>query len=718
MNPTLAKPKQPLILLADDDDSNRMLLREALEASEFAVMEARNGAEAVAAFDQGRPQLVVLDVMMPEMDGYRACAAIRRLPGGGVTPIVMLTGLDDVESVNKAYEAGATDFAIKPINWVVLCHRIRHMLRSRWTLDELQQSEARLATAHRIAGLGSWEWELESGVMRWSDEIYKVYGVTPREFAPSIEGARERVHPEDRPAVAKVQEEALRERRPFSIDFRIVRPDGTIRFLHEQAEILRDDSGRPVSMAGTVQDVTDRKLSEEQIRFLAYYDGLTRMPNRLLFTERLEASLNAARRQKRTLALLYLDLDRFKQINDSLGHSAGDKVLKEVSQRLGKCLRESDTIARGGPARTEGDTVARLGGDEFIVCIPDIHRGEDAAKVARRVLESLKSPIVLDQGEVFAAGSIGISLYPHDGEDVETLLKNADAAVSHAKDCGRGNYQFYDESMNAKALQRLSMENSLRKALERDEMLLHFQPQVDMATGRIFGIEALVRWQNPELGMVYPGAFIPLAEETGLIQSIGEWVLRSACAQLKAWHQMGHHSLRMAVNLSGRQFRRQELLRIVKEAARDVGLDPRSLELEITETIMLQDLEENVRTLQDLKAMGLRISLDDFGTGYSSLSYLKRFPIDTLKIDRSFVQDIATNPEDGAITSAIIAMAKGLHIAPMAEGVEKPEQRAYLYRQGCRLMQGFLFGKPMPAHLLEPLLRQPVLPRKVAGRKR
>jgi diguanylate cyclase (GGDEF)-like protein/PAS domain S-box-containing protein len=718
MNPTNSAAKPPLILLADDDEINRELLREALEASDFAVVEASNGVEAVTAYEQRRPQMVVLDVMMPEMDGYRACAAIRHLPGGGMTPIMMLTGLDDVESVNKAFEAGATDFAIKPINWVVLCHRIRHMLRSRWTMDELQQSEARLATAHRIAGLGSWEWDLESGEVRWSAEIYRVYGVAPEGFTPSPEAVLERVHPDDREIVTSARDEAIRNRRTYSVDFRILRPDRSLRFLHEQAEVLLDDSGRRAVLAGTVQDVTDRKLSEEQIRFLAYYDGLTRMPNRLLFTERLEASLNVARRQKRTLALLFLNLDRFKQVNDSLGHTAGDTLLKGVAERLGKCLRDSDTIARGGPASGSGDTVARLGGDEFIVCIPDISRGEDAAKVARRILESLKAPFHLDGHEVVVSASIGIGLYPHDGQDVETLLRNADAAVNHAKDCGRGNFQFYDQSMNDKALQRLSLENSLRKALERDEMLLHFQPQVDMAAGRTIGIEALVRWRNPELGLLYPGTFIPLAEETGLIQPIGEWVLRKACAQIKAWQKMGHRSLRMAVNLSGRQFHRRELLKIVKSAVEAVDLDPRFLELEITETILLQDLEENVRTLQDLKALGLRISLDDFGTGYSSLSYLKRFPIDTLKIDRSFVQDIATNPEDGAITTAIIAMAKGLHIAPVAEGVERPDQRAFLYKQGCRLMQGFLFGKPMPADLVEPLLGRLELPRKIAGRRR
>jgi len=711
MSSSREEARHPLILLADDDETNRMLLRQALEVSDFVVVEAENGAKAVEAFTLHRPQLVLLDVLMPEMDGYQACAAIRRLPGGSLTPVMMLTGLDDIESVNKAYDAGATDFAAKPINWVVLCHRIRYMLRSKRTLDDLRESETRLATAHRIAGLGSWEWDLESGELRWSEEIYRAFGVTRETYSPDPEHLHDLVHPEDQQPLALARKEALRERRPYSIDFKILRADGTVRFLHEQAEILLDETGRPVRMTGTVQDITQRKLNEEQIRKLAYYDGLTLLPNRLLFTQKLETALNAARRQRRPLAMLFLDLDRFKQINDTLGHTLGDKLLQGVAERLGHCLRGSDTIARG----SSSDTVARLGGDEFIICLPEISRGEDAAKVASRILDSLKSPFRLDEHEVFATGSLGISLYPNDGETVEALLKNADAAMYHAKDSGRGNFQFYDESMNAKAMQRLSMENRLRKALERQELLLHFQPQVDMDTGRIIGVEALARWMNPDLGLVPPGSFIPLAEETGLILPIGEWVLRTACAQIREWQNKGHDSLRMAVNLSGRQFRQQEILQTVRDTVQAVGLDPRFLELEITETILLQDVEENVRILADLKALGVRISLDDFGTGYSALSYLKRFPIDILKIDRSFIRDISTDPDDGAITSAIIAMAKGLGIAPMAEGVETPEQRTFLYRRGCRLMQGFLFGKPMPPDQMEPLLRQIVTPAKVSG---
>jgi diguanylate cyclase (GGDEF)-like protein/PAS domain S-box-containing protein len=705
------KAKHPLILLADDDETNRMLLRQALEVSDFVVVEAENGAKAVEAFTLHRPQLVLLDVLMPEMDGYQACGAIRRLPGGNLTPIMMLTGLDDIESVNKAYDAGATDFAIKPINWVVLGNRIRYMLRSKRTLDELRESETRLATAHRIAGLGSWEWDLESGELRWSDEIYRAFGVNREAYSPDPEKSLELVHAEDQQSLALARRGALRERKPYRIDFRVLRPDGTLRHLHEQTEILLDETGRPVRMTGTVQDITERKLNEEQIRRLAYYDGLTMLPNRLLFTQKLETALSAARRQKRPLAMLFLDLDRFKQINDTLGHSLGDKLLQGVAERLKHCLRGSDTIARG----SSGDTVARLGGDEFIICLSDINRGEDAAKVARRILDSLKTPFRLDEHEVFVTGSIGISLFPTDGENVEALLKNADAAMYHAKDSGRGTCQFYDESMNTRALQRLSMENKLRKALEKEELLLHFQPQVDLDTGTVVGVEALVRWQNPELGLVPPNDFIPLAEETGLILPIGEWVLRAACVQIREWQKRGLDGLRMAVNLSGRQFRQEEILKTVRDTVQAVGLDPRSLELEITETILLQDVEANVRILSDLKFLGVRISLDDFGTGYSALSYLKRFPIDILKIDRSFIRGIPADPGAGAITSAIIAMAKGLEIAPVAEGVETPEQRAFLYRRGCRLMQGFLFGKPMPADQVEPLLRGRITPARVSG---
>jgi diguanylate cyclase (GGDEF)-like protein/PAS domain S-box-containing protein len=694
-----------LILVVDDDTAIRELVREALEHFQFDVVEARNGAEGVKAFSRLKPELVVMDVRMPEMDGFQACAAMRKTPGGANTPILILTGLDDTDSIKTAYEAGATDFASKPVNLFVLGHRLRYMLRAKRTMDDLRESESRLASAQRIARLGHWERDLRSGRMRWSQETYRIFGVDSQSFTPDLPSYLERVHPLDREIVARATGEAVRREGPYSFDARIIMPDGTERFVHEQAEAIFDEDGTPLRLAGTTQDITERKQIEDQIRFLAYYDGLTRLPNRVLFVERLNQALASAARQGRVLAMLFLDLDRFKRINDTLGHTVGDRLLQAVSERLKKCLRSTDTIARGDPLASS-DTVARLGGDEFIVTITDIARGEDAAKIAQRVMEALNEPFKLEEHEVFITGSIGISLFPHDGKDVETLLKNADSAMYHAKDAGRGTYQFYNASMNAAALQRLSMENGLRRAIERQEFLLHFQPQIDVATGTIFGAEALVRWIHPDLGMVSPGTFIPLAEETGLIMPIGEWVLRAACAQGKAWQDEGLGHLIIAANLSGRQFRQQPLVHTVDDILKSTGFDPRCLELEITESVLVQSVEDTITALKRLKDMGLRVSVDDFGTGYSSLTYLKRFPIDTLKIDQSFTRDIATDPGDAAITAAIIAMAEGLKMAVIAEGVETEEQRECLRQRGCRLMQGYLFSRPVPADQFRLLLQK------------
>ena len=704
MSPGADPRGRPLILVADDEPTIRQLVREALESAEFSVVEARNGAQAVAAFSSLHPDLVLLDVMMPEMDGFQACAAVRRLPGGESTPILILTGLDDIESIKRAFEAGATDFASKPFNLLVLGHRVRYMLRAKRALDDLRESEARRASAQRIARLGNWERNLETGELHWSEEIFRLFGVDPGSFTPTPEGFLARVHPQDRDVVGRSLQEALRGEKPYSFDLRIQLPDGSVRFVHEEAEVQFAADGRPLRMAGTTQDISERKQAEDQIRFLAFYDGLTRLPNRLLFLEGLNLALAAARRQDRRLAVLFLDLDRFKRINDTLGHSMGDRLLQAVSERLKGSLRSSDTIARG-ESPSAGDTVARLGGDEFIVLLTDMTRGEDAAKVARRILDALADPFRLDQQEVFITGSLGIGVFPHDGEDADTLLKNADTAMYHAKDAGRNGYQFYSGSMNAAAFQRLSLENNLRRALERDEFLLHFQPQVDVATGAIVGAEALVRWRHPELGLVSPADFIPLAEETGLILPIGEWVLRRACAQARAWRDAGYPPLHMAVNISGRQFRQQLLVRSVEQAVAAAGYDPHRLELEITESVLMRSAEETVRTLRDLKEMGSRISVDDFGTGYSSLNYLTRFPIDALKIDQSFIRDITTDPADAAITTAIIAMAAGLKLQVIAEGVETPEQVAFLRRQGCHLMQGYHFSRPVPAEGFEKLLQ-------------
>jgi diguanylate cyclase (GGDEF)-like protein len=436
---------------------------------------------------------------------------------------------------------------------------------------------------------------------------------------------------------------------------------------------------------------------------LAYYDGLTLLPNRRLFMEKLDLALENARRREGSLAVLFLDLDRFKQINDTLGHSAGDRLLQGVAERLRKCLRSSDAVARG-EAMNLTDDVARLGGDEFIVSITNIARGEDAARVARRIQEALEQPFKLDENEVFITASIGISLFPQDGDDLESLLKNADSAMYHAKDAGRSNYQFYSKSMNAAALQRLTLENKLRRALERGEFQLYFQPQIDVRSWSIIGAEALIRWRHPDLGLVPPADFIGLAEETGLILPIGEWVLHTACAQAKAWQDAGHAPLAMAINISGRQFRGKSLAQTVGQAIGACALDPRRIELEITESVLMHSVDETVNTLKTLRAMGPRIAVDDFGTGYSSLSYLRRFPIDTLKLDQSFIQDSVKDRGTAAIVAGVIDMAHGLGLEVIAEGVETAEQRTLLFQDGCHIMQGYLFGRPVPAPEFEQLL--------------
>jgi diguanylate cyclase (GGDEF)-like protein/PAS domain S-box-containing protein len=433
-----------------------------------------------------------------------------------------------------------------------------------------------------------------------------------------------------------------------------------------------------------LRDITERTYAEEQIKHLAYHDALTGLPNRLLFKDRLTVALSHAQREHSRLAVLFLDLDRFKVINDSLGHNIGDQLLQAVAARVQSCVRESDTVAR-------------LGGDEFTLMLPNLVRSEDAAPIAQKILEAVRYPFHIEGREFFITTSIGISLYPEDGTDAETLIKNADTAMYQAKEQGRDNYQLFNAYINAKALQRIALEHGLRRALFNQEMAVHYQPIFDLRAGRISGMEALLRWTHPEMGPIPPSIFIPLAESTGLMGAIGAWALRTACEQAKTWHDSGFRNLSLAVNLSVTQLQQPDLVARVKEALEETGLPPRLLELEITESSAMQSPEASVRTLYDLKKLGIRISLDDFGTGHSSLSYLKRFPIDTLKIDQSFVRDINADPDTAAIVTAIIAMAHSLRLKVIAEGVELTEQANFLKRHGCDQMQGYLIKPPVPA---------------------
>ena len=430
------------------------------------------------------------------------------------------------------------------------------------------------------------------------------------------------------------------------------------------------------------------ELATVEMERLAYHDAMTGLPNRPLYIDRLILALAQASRSNQRLAVFFLDLDRFKDINDSLGHSIGDSLLKAVAERIRHCVRE-------------GDTVARFGGDEFTLLIPRIEQVEDAAKIAQKILETLKIPFIIAERELFVTTSIGISVYPNDGADPETLLRNADTAMYRAKDSGRDNYQLYAPAMNARALERLALENLLRKALSQKELVLFYQPVVDVTSKSVVGVEALIRWNHPEMGLLSPAHFISTAETSGLIVPIGNWVTRTACRQIKIWQKRIDRDLTVAVNLSARQFQQPNIVEEIARALEETDLDPESLELEITESNAMQNAENTIYTLRELKALGVRIAMDDFGTGYSSLNYLKRFPIDILKLDQSFVREVTNDATDAAIVSAVISMAHSLDLKVIAEGVETEEQLAFLQKQRCDRIQGYLFSAPLAADDLE-----------------
>jgi diguanylate cyclase (GGDEF)-like protein/PAS domain S-box-containing protein len=480
-----------------------------------------------------------------------------------------------------------------------------------------------------------------------------------------------------------------------SVEVELRRADGTPLWVLENLVLVGD------SMTGvvhaTVVDISDRKRAEEQIEFHAYHDVLTHLPNRKLFTDRLRNALTHAKRSGKSVAVMFIDLDHFKSINDTLGHTAGDELLLEMAQRLRHCVREDDTVAR-------------LGGDEFTIILCDLRHPEDALSVAQKILETVQNPVAIGATPVSTSASIGIALYPDDGGDAEALLRNADSAMYRAKEAGRNTYQLCTDEMKKRALDRLSLESRLRIAVRDERLTLAFQPQINLMTGQTIGVEALVRWHDAERGLVEPSTFIPIAEETRLIVPLGEWVLRTACRQIKEWHERGAGPLRVAVNLSARQFQQQDLVQMVKSALDEVDLDPSVLELEITETTAMQNADVSVEVLRALRAIGVGISIDDFGMGYSSLNYLKRFPINAVKIDRAFVNDLATDEGDAAIVSAVIGMARSLRLRVVAEGVENAAQFAFLRSRKCDEAQGFYFSRPVSADdLTESLLTRRLL---------
>jgi diguanylate cyclase (GGDEF)-like protein len=549
----------------------------------------------------------------------------------------------------------------------------------RWT-RALEEREAALLRAQRVARLGSWQVDLTGGRWHWSPELYRILAI-PEEQPPSLSLLLARIHPDDRDLLAHSLER-LQGGEGHDLIVRLLLPDGSIRWVRELSEVVWDAAHRPVRAEGTVQDITDQKLAEAKMEALAFFDPLTQLPNRALLTDRLHQALAVAERRRQPLALLFLDLNHFKEINDTLGHEVGDQVLITVAQRLRQTLREAEHAAR-------------LGGDEFVVVVSA--GPEQASRIAERIAVALAEPLHLAGKSLVISTSIGIALYPSDGVTPQDLLRCADIAMYRAKSEGKF-LCFYHAGMGLEMARRLEMAQRLSQAIAQKRLRLAYQAQVALADQRLVGAEALCRWSDPEWGIVPPAEFIPLAEERGLITSLGEWVLESACRQLREWEQtIGPMAIRIAVNVGARHFETDTYFEETVRQVRDARISPHSIELELTESSMVRDPERAVAVMTALAAEGFSLAIDDFGTGYSSLVYLKRFPVHRLKIDFSFVRDMLEDRNDRAIVSTVIAMGRSLELETIAEGVERPEQAAALQEIGCHYAQGYLFGRPQDA---------------------
>lgn len=696
----------PLVLIIEDDKSMRILLRSAMEQEGYQVAETTEGEQGLVAFTRLKPDIVLLDALMPVMDGFTCCAQLQTLPEGECTPVLIITGLEDKDSVDRAFAVGATDYVTKPIHWAVLRQRVRRLLQQSHLhkqlaqsnqelqagISQLQQTERallesqeRYALAARGANDGLWDWNLKTNEVYFSPRWKSMLGCRD-DISNNLLEWFDRVHPQDLEPLQVALSYHLRGMTPhFENEHRMLHKDGTYRWMLNRGLAVRNADGQAYRIAGSQTDTTERKQAEEQLVHDAFHDALTGLPNRVLFMKRLEEAIRRAQKQENYLfAVLFLDLDRFKVINDSLGHLIGDQLLVAIARRLETCLRL-------------GDTVARLGGDEFTILLNQIQNTEDATRVADRIQEALMLPFDLSGHEVFTAGSIGIAVSTTGYDKPEDLLRDADTTMYRAKALGKGRFEVFDGAMLAQARAQLQLETDLRKALDRQEFRLHYQPIVALNSGRIAGFEALVRWQHPLRGLVCPAEFIPLAEETGLIVPLGWWILREACHNIRLWQMQFPAAvpLTVSVNFSGKQFLQPNVVEQICLTLKETGLDASSLGLEITESALMENVESASTTLNQLRSQGVNLFLDDFGTGYSSLSHLHRFPFNTLKIDRSFISRMGEDGENAEIVRTIVALAHNLSMSVTAEGVETATQLAQLSAFKCEYGQGYLFSKPL-----------------------
>lgn len=684
---------KPTILYVEDDGVTRKMITLLItrKLPDVTLITASNGREGLAEFEKHAPDIVVTDVNMPEMDGIRMAKEIRK--SSKDTRIIVITADSDINRILDAIAIGINHYVLKPINHAKLLGAITA------GIADIEQERQLRVQAEFIRKLSRVVEQSPVSIMI-TDTAGTIEYVNPRFTRLTGYDYGEAVG--NNPRLLKSGETAPEEyRRLWETitagkewwgEIHNRKKNGELFWVSASVSPITDAAGKITHFISFQEDITERKQAQETIRQMAYFDALTGLPNRPFFQELLHSALAQAQRHNRTLAVLFLDLDHFKYVNDTLGHPVGDQLLQGAAQRLRECCRR------------EGDTVARRGGDEFIILLPELDDPQEPVRVAQRIIAAFAHPFLLADHKLTIGTSVGISVFPHDGSDPETLIKKADMAMYRAKEGGRNRYHLYTPVMDAQAFERLAMENSLSRALANREFFLCYQPKVNIKTGRIISVEALVRWQHPELGLLPPGQFIPVAEETGLIGPLGEWVLRTACAQNKAWQDAGYPPMRLSVNCTAKQFQMLDLSDIVENALRETRLDPRWLELEIPEILMQRNEERILRTLCRLNELGVHIAIDDFGTGYATLRSIKKLPIDTLKLDSSFVTNITTNPADATIAAALICMAHNLRLDIIAEGVETEEQRQLLESLNCSEMQGFFFSRPLPAEELGRLL--------------
>lgn len=685
------------VLVVDDSRSVRMIARLAIEQLGLDVTEADSGHQALRRFEDDEIGLVLLDVGLPDLDGYAVAEAIRAHPRGQEVPIVMLTGRGDLESIERAFAVGATDFASKPVSWLILGQRLLFCLESTRRRVEIDLQRAELEETQRVARIGSWRYRPADGRVEISSVTRELFGLSAE--GDSLETLGTRVPEEEIDRVRSMLEELISGQEPKELKHRLIDASGGERVVYSYARRVAASPFHDLWIEGSTQDITQRERAESKIRYLAQQDQLTGLRNQDFFRENLAMMLARQKREGSCHALFLLNLNNFSRINDSRGREAGDEILRTVAKRVIVAVRETDMVASGTPMGVE---IARIGGDEFSIALSDIRSPTDAARVAQRILEAVSEPISLQCGELAVTARIGIALSPDDGSDVGTLIANATAADRHARELGGNAYTFYRASMNESTLSRLALEGDFRQALLRKEVLVYFQPRVAMATGRVIAAEALARWHHPERGWIPPDEFVQLAEEAGLTFEFGRSIMESVMEQMQAWRRGGYEPIPISINVSPTLLVDDRLPQLLSEVTGLTGTPNSLVEIEITETVLLRREKAAEAALGKLKALGMTIALDDFGTGYSALTHLQRFPVDVLKIDRTFIDALDTD-RGRAIVRGVISMAHAMDLRVVAEGVETLAQRSFLADERCDEEQGYLVSKPVPASEFEAL---------------